>query len=141
MHTDRPRLRALAAALALGGVALLAAGCATGIPALTQDGYRKSAVDSEQLQVGRFWIERLPGQPATLVGVLIRRPVEGDLAGANLVVTLRDAAGRELATHRFAVAAGSIPESWGPHGGAASFRHALPDFPAATAEIVVRVTP
>lgn len=141
MHTDFRRFRTLAAALALGGAALLAGGCATGIPAFTQDGYRKSSVDSGQLQVGRFWIERSPGQPATLVGVLIRRPVQGDIAGAQLVVTLRDATGRELATHRFAVEARSIPENWGPHGGAAPFRHALTDFPAATAEIVVRVTP
>lgn len=127
--------------LALAGLAwaiLFVSGCGTQIPALVHDGYRKSTEDSAVLRVGRYWIEKGPGQSAVIAGSVSRKTPHGDTSKSRLLVVLRDGAGRELLAEKIGFVPQTMPEEWGPHASGAAFRHAFAHFPANVAEILVK---
>lgn len=121
-----------------GWIILLLIGCATPVPMLVHDGYRKSAVDSAVLRVGRFWVEQAPGQATVLKGHLSRKSPDGDTSKSYLLISLRDSSGRELLSKKIGFEPQAMAEDWGPHAQGATFRHAFADFPANVAEIVVK---
>lgn len=119
---------------------LVGAGCSSTIPALVRDGYHKTSEDSALLRVGRFWIEAGSGKAVTLAGFVTRKSPEGDTRGSRLQVILRDAEGRTLLTETLGFEPQNLPEEWGPHAPAATFRHTFSRFPAGVVAITVRVT-
>ncbi len=122
----------------LAWTALLVSGCATQLPALAHDGYRKSAQDSTVLRVGRFWVERDPGGSVVLAGNVSRKSPEGDTSKSYLLVVLRDANGAELLSEKIGFKPQTIAEEWGPHAQGATFRHTFPNFPTRVAEITIK---
>lgn len=121
----------------LAWAALLVTGCATQLPALVHDGYRKSAQESAVLRVGRFWVERDAGGSAILAGSVSRKSAEGDTSKSYLLVVLRDASGTELLSEKVGFEPQTLPDEWGPHAKSGTFRHMFPKFPANVAEISI----
>lgn len=138
MRTDPRFLCRLTRGLLLCGVLLLAAGCSATLPAFQRDRFTKTTVDSTQVHVVRFWVEETPGVPAAVAGTLTRRATDDENRPARLVITLRDSTGRELLVQEIGLKPEELPDSWGPHAPAATFRVALRELPAATTKIEVR---